>query len=385
MRRGEAPVRVSAAAAAAVRNGHPWVFREPGLDAPAGTVLRLAGPDGVVCGWGLTDRGDLALRVLGRGEPPDAPLSKVIAERITRADAFRWRLAPPDTDCWRVVAGEGDALPGLIVDRYGDLAVVRLYTAAWEPWLEGIVSAIASLGWPRSVFRRLGVRAVDGGDGGVALRGPTPPDAMVVTEYGMRLLVRPHVGQKTGLFLDQREHRALVRRWSAGRRVANLFAYNGGFSVAAALGGAAHVTTVDLAPEAVADARENFRLNDLDPTEHAFEVADVFDWAPRGTFDLLVVDPPSLSHDKKSGNATTRAYAKLHKRLGGAVSRDGLLATSSCTARLGLDAWRAAVREGLLPHGDWAWHWQSAEPPDHPVALGHDEGRYLKFALLRRI
>ena len=87
----------------------------------------------------------------------------------------------------------------------------------------------------------------------------------------------------------------------------------------------------------------------------------------------------------RSEGAAGRAYTKLHKRLGSAVAKDGLLATSSCTARLGAEAWRQAVREGLLPHGDWSWHWQSSEPPDHPVALAHDEGRYLKFALLRRL
>ncbi len=376
---------IGSAAAAAVRGGHPWVFRERGTDAPVGAIVRLVEKKGAVVGWGLADEGTIAVRVLGRGEPPAGGLPRLIRERISRADALRWQIAPPDTDCWRVVSASGDALPGLIVDRYADLAVLRVYAAAWEPHLEAIVAALAGLGWPTTIYRRLGVHRVDAGEGGVTLYGPPPPDLVVVQEYGMRLIARPEVGQKTGLFLDQREHRAMVRRWSAGRRVVNLFGYNGGFSVAAALGGAAEVTTVDLAPDAIEDARENFRLNGLDPEAHHFEVADVFRWTPRGTYDLLVVDPPSLTRGQRSDEVAIQAYRALHKRLAPAVAQGGLLATASCTARLSLDAWRGAVREGLSSRGDWAWHWLSAEPPDHPIALAHHEAHYLKFALLRRL
>jgi 23S rRNA (cytosine1962-C5)-methyltransferase len=271
-----------------------------------------------------------------------------------------------------------------VVDRYAGLAVLRVYSAAWLPHLRLVVDAIAALPWVQTVARRLGVERVDGAKGLETLRGPEPPEVLEVREHGMQLLVRPRAGQKTGLFLDQREHRALVGGWAAGRLVANLFAYTGGFSVAAALGGAARVTTVDLAPEAIADARETFRLNGLDPDRHHFEVADVFAWEPRGQVDLMIVDPPSLARGRKAEAAARSAYRKLHRRLGSFVTRDGLLATSSCTARLSMEGWREAVREGLLPVGDWSWHWSSSEPPDHPTALGHPEGHYLKFALLRR-
>ncbi|MEM6931897.1 MAG: class I SAM-dependent rRNA methyltransferase, partial [Myxococcota bacterium] len=130
------------------------------------------------------------------------------------------------------------------------------------------------------------------------------------------------------------------------------------------------------------DAKENFRLNDLDPTEHEFVVADAFEWTPSGPTDLLVVDPPSLAKAQKTEGAARSAYRKLHRRLGPWVVRDGLLATSSCTARLPMAGWARAVEEGLS--GDWSWHWRSAAPPDHPVSVGHPEGHYLKFGLLRR-
>lgn len=375
---------LSRAAARAVSAGHPWVYREGLHHAPPGHTVELVGPDERVVGWGLADDGPIAVRVLGRGPAPGEPLARVVAERVRRADAVRTRLVPPGTDAMRVVAAAGDGLPGLVVDRYADLAVLRVYASAWEPHLADVVRAIAALPWVTSVARRYGVKRVDAREGLEALHGPPPPDTIVVHEGEMALLVRPYVGQKTGLFLDQREHRALVGRIAAGRTVANLFAYNGGFSVAAALGGAARVTTVDIAPEAIADARENFRLNGLDPDQHAFEVADVFHWQPRGPVDLLVVDPPSLAHGQRAEKAARHAYRRLHERLGPFVVRDGLLATSSCTARLSFEDWRGAVDEGLSRSGDWSWHHIGAEPPDHPVALHHPEGRYLKFALLRR-
>lgn len=377
-------ILLSRAAARAVAAGHPWVYREGLHHAPAGRQVELVGPDDRVVGWGLADDGPIAVRVLGRGPAPREPLGRLVAERIRRADAVRARLVPPDTDAFRVVAAAGDGLPGVVVDRYADLAVLRVYAAAWEPHLGDLVRAIAALSWVSTVARRYGVKRVDAREGLDTLHGPPAPEAIVVREAGMKLLVRPHVGQKTGLFLDQREHRALVGRWSAGRTVANLFAYTGGFSVAAALGGAARVVTVDLAPEAVADARENFRLNGLDPDDHGFEVADAFQWQPVGPVDLLVVDPPSLAHGQRAEKAAHAAYRRLHERLGPFVVRDGLLATSSCTARLTWEAWREAVVEGLSRTGDWSWHHIGAEPPDHPVALHHPEGRYLKFALLRR-
>ena len=308
----------------------------------------------------------------------------MLIDRVARADRARVALIPAPTAAYRLINGAGDGLPGLIVDRYGDLCVAKVYSAAWLPHLEHLVAALARLPWVSSVYRRFGVGIVDGRQGGEVLHGQEPADAMVVNEEGMQLLVRPKVGQKTGLFLDQRAHRSLVRRWAPGRHVANLFGYTGGFSVAAALGGAARVTTVDIAPEAIEDAKETFRLNDLNPKDHAFEVADAFAWTPSGPLTLLVVDPPSLARGKKDEQAALSAYRKLHRNLGPHVSRDGLLASSSCTARLSLLEWRSAVAEGLARTGDWSWHWLSSEPEDHPTSLVHDEAHYLKFALLRR-
>jgi 23S rRNA (cytosine1962-C5)-methyltransferase len=355
-----------------VARGHPWVYRE-GVrgSAAVGEPVLLVDVTGKAVAWGLFDEGPIAVRVLGR-DPQEVP--GLVRRRLDAAWARR-QLVGGDTDCFRACNGEGDALPGVVVDRYADVAVLRIYSKAWERHLGAIVDAIA----PRvaTVYRRYGVARVDERDGGETLAGPEPADGVVVREHGMKLLARVKSGQKTGLFLDQREHRRMVRGWSAGRRVVNLFSYNGGFSVAAALGGAKRVTSVDVAPAAIEDAKENFRLNGLDPGEHGFEVADAFQWS--GEADLVVCDPPSLAHTKEHEGSARKAYRDLHRRLQWAP----LLATASCTARLSAERWEEAVREGLGP--GWAWLWRSAEPVDHPVGIAHPEGRYLKFALLARV
>ncbi len=375
-------LRLSRRGIASIVDGHPWVFREGPERFEPGTVLRLDGPDGKRVAWGLADDGPVAVRVLGRGDIE--PVDRMLVDRLARADRARTMLVPSDTDAYRLVNGAGDGLPGLVMDRYGGLVVMKVYAAAWLPYLNEVVAALRKLGWVEAVYRRFGVTRVDGREGGEVLHGSEPTEAMVVREEGMRLLVRPLVGQKTGLFLDQRAHRSLIRGWSAGRQVANLFAYTGGFSVAAALGGAARVITLDIAPDAVEDAKETFRLNGIPVDAHGFEVADAFEWTPRGALGLLIVDPPSLARGKKAEGAALQAYKKLHRRLGPHVAREGLLASSSCTARLSLADWRQAVAQGLARTGDWSWHWVSTEPVDHPTSLMHHEARYLKFALLRR-
>ncbi len=369
-----------------VARGHPWVYRE-GVIGSAGTgePVELTDGKGKRVAWGLFEGGPIAVRVLGR-EP--MPVERVVAWRLKDAFALRAALVPQlgTTNAYRVCHGEGDRLPGLVLDRYDQTFVLRLYARAWEPHLGSIVDALRGLG-VTSLWRRFGVARVDDRQGGEALIGPEPPDTLVVEEHGVKLLARVKVGQKTGLFLDQREHRRMVRGWSAGRSVTNLFSYNGGFSVSAALGGATRVTTVDLAPAAIDDAVAIFRLNGVDPSSHAFEVADVFTWKGAAA-DLVVCDPPSLTHAKDADTAAKKAYRDLHRHI--LPMARSWLATSSCTARLAWDRWEEAVREGLGHPGPgeadtrWSRLYAGSEPADHPVGLSHPEGRYLKFMLLAR-
>ncbi len=368
-----------------LKRGHPWVY-ESGLVNPSerpepGTPVQLIDSKGKPAGFGLADRGPIAIRVLDRH--PDA-VEALISRRITAAAALRPALVPPGTDAYRVVNGEGDGLPGLIIDRYAHTMVVRLYGACWEPYLSCIVQSAQTTEGIATVMRRFGVRRVDGREGAEILHGPDPGEPIIIHEGGLKFLARPVTGQKTGLFLDQREHRIRMAGHCRDKTLVNLFAYNGGFSVHAAAAGAARVISEDIAEAALEDARENFRINGLNPDAHAFIATDVFKWKPETLADAVICDPPSLTHGKDSDGAARRAYRELASLSGTMVRPGGLLASASCTARLNWDRWEQAVREGVAKAGRWSWLWRAAEPPDHPVAVGHPEGRYLKFALLTR-
>ena len=366
-----------------VARGHPWVYRK-GLrgNGEIGDPVRLVDSRGQPVAWGIWDEGEVAIRVLGR-EPER--MEDLLPQRMERANRARLRGIGQDTNGYRLVNGAGDGLPGLVVDRYGPLAVLRLYSAAWVPHLDLIVAAIASLGWVETVFRRFGVARVDGDKGGETLSGPETPETLVFQEHGLKFLVRPWKGQKTGFFLDQRENRRRIGELAAGRHVFNLFGYNGGFSVYAAAGGASRVITVDQAAPALDDARENFRLNGLDPDQHVFDEADVFSWSAPNRADLVISDPPSLAKRQTGESAARKAYRDLAAHTGAMVSVDGLFATASCTARLDRRRWEQAVGEGLQRVGNWSFLETASAPLDHPVALGHPEGHYLKFSLFTRL
>ena len=368
-----------------LRRGHPWVYTsglaDPEELPPAGVPVQLFDTKGKTAGFGLADDGPIAVRVLDRH--PEA-IEVLIRRRIGAAAAMWIGLIPPDTNAYRLANGEGDGLPGLVVDRYDHTAVLRLYGSCWEPHLEAIVDATRQIQGIQSVMRRFGVRRVDGREGAEVLFGPDPGEPIVVREAGLRFLARPVTGQKTGLFLDQREHRIRMGQHCKDRTLVNLFAYSGGFSVHAAARGARRVISVDISAAALEDAAENFRLNGLDPDEHEFIAADVFKWTPENAADVVICDPPSLTHGRESDRAARKAYKGLAERSGAMVRPGGLLASSSCTARLNWDRWEQSVREGVAKTGRWSWLWRAAEPPDHPIALGHPEGKYLKFALLSR-
>ncbi len=368
-----------------VSRGHPWVFRDglrgdPGL--PPGEPVRLLGRRGRTAAWGLADEGPIAVRVLGRHPEP---VEELLARRVARAAALRGRLIPPETDCFRLINAAGDGLPGLVVDRYGPLAVLRLYAAAWRPYLGAITALLAALDGVRTVYRRYGVARVDGREGGERLAGAPAPEVLVVRESGLKLLVRPGLGQKTGLFLDQRGARRRAGALARGARVLNLFAYSGGFSLYAAAGGASRVHSVDVSAGAMEDARAIFRLNGIDPDAHVFEVADVFRWEAGERFDVVISDPPGLARGRKADAAARVAYRDLAARSGGWVAPAGLLYSFSCTARLSRRRWEEAVAEGLRRAGRWAALERAEAPADHPVALAHPEGRYLKSLLLARL
>jgi 23S rRNA (cytosine1962-C5)-methyltransferase len=208
----------------------------------------------------------------------------------------------------------------------------------------------------------------------------------------MKLLVDVRRGQKTGLFLDQRENRRMVRDLARGRPEAlNLFGYTGGFSVAAALGGSAHVVTSDLDADALALARETFRANGLDPADHAFAQGDAFDllalYKRQGRrFDLVVCDPPAFAKSQKAVEGALAGYASLNRAALQVLAPGGLLVTCSCSARVSAEQFTEAVKEAAFKaRVELSLVAETRQPADHPVSLQFREGRYLKALVLRRL
>ncbi len=382
-----------------LRAGHPWVFRKAVEKAPSrlapGTVVDVAEQGRFVARGYYDPQSAIAVRILTR-EAAEAIDAAFWRRRVARAAQLRRELVS-GTTAYRLVHGESDGLPGVVVDRYDRFAVLKLYSAGLTPHRARIVDAVrAEVPDLAGVYGRDEIPhdAEDEGERpeGRVLWGAEPPERIAVEEHGMRLLVDVRRGQKTGLFLDQRENRRLVRELARGRGEAlNCFSYTGGFSVAAALGGARRVLSVDTDGDAMALARDNFRENGLDPAAHAFAVEDAFDLLARckregRRFDLVVCDPPAFAKSQRAVEAAVAGYASLNRAALAVLAPGGLLVTASCSARVSAEQFFDAVREAAYKaRADLQLVEERRQPPDHPVSPQFREGRYLKLFVLRRV
>ncbi|MFT3916775.1 MAG: class I SAM-dependent rRNA methyltransferase [Anaeromyxobacteraceae bacterium] len=384
-----------------LRAGHPWVFRKAIERAPkglaAGTIVDVTEGGRFVARGYLNPHSAITVRVLTR-EPAEAVDAAFWRRRIARAHALRAELVEGTTG-YRVVHGESDGLPGIVVDRYDRFLVMKLYSAGLTPHRGAIVEALrAEVPGIAGVFGRDEIGRDDADDGGgdekgsgKVLWGAEPPEQITIDEHGMKVLVDVRRGQKTGFFLDQRENRRMVRELARGRAEAlNLFGYTGGFSVAAALGGAKHVVTVDVDADAIALARENFKVNGLQMADHAFATEDAFEILARykregRRFDLVVCDPPAFAKSQKAVEGALAGYASLNRAALAVLSPGGLLVTASCSARVSAEQFTDAVKEAAFKAKvDLQLVRETRQPPDHPVSLQFREGRYLKCLVLRR-
>ena len=386
-------LRIARTAAAAVRRGHPWVFREGvlqprgGLALASGAAVELLDEEGEILGRGLWDAGSpIAVRVFERTRGPAldaAALGAIVRRAVERRDG----RFDEGTTAYRLCNGEGDRAPGMVIDRYGEVAVLRLDTDAWAPHLAGVVRALARPLHERGVHA-IGLRASFEGKKLEPLAGPPPPDRVVVREHGVAMEVDLAHGQKTGAFLDQRENRARVRALAHGRRRAlNLFSYTGGFSVAAALGGAGRVTSVDIASAAHASAQRSFRANGLDPGAHAFVTGDAFAFLEQARargdrFDLVISDPPSFAPSERAKSRALVAYRRLHAAAAGVLDAGGVLCAASCSSHVTAEDFVATLDDAALGRGDLRLLDLFGQPDDHPSLPAWPEGRYLKMAVL---
>ena len=365
----------------AVFSGHPWIYRDHlpfEHDLETGEWVQVIA--GKAKAYGLyDDSSPIAIRLFGCEEP----LPGFITERVHAALELRAMLFDKTTNAHRLISGEGDFLPGITVDRYERYAVVQTYADCLETILPEVVRALSKGSFPpKGIVRRVdGVMEV--------LWGELPPPELTILENGLKIIANLYDGQKTGLFLDHRDNRALLGRLANGKTVLNLFAYTGAFSLYAARGGASKISSVDIAPAAMVDAKRNFALNGFDPTEHDFLAADCFTllekYVKEGkTFDLVILDPPSLARSKDNRYAAARAYKKLNLLALRCVNDGGMLASASCTSQISPEHFKEILLEAALDARRRLQILQeNGHAPDHPVPVAFPEGRYLKFVLTR--
>lgn len=385
-----------------IRAGHPWIFAKALAGAPPrlppGTIVDVHEAGRFVARGYYDPLSPIRVRVLTR-DPFEKIDTLFWRRRIGRAALLRTEvLSAAETDSWRVVHGENDGIPGLVVDKYADFLVTKLYSAGLNAHRDAIVQALRQeIPGVRGIFGReeLGRDDADVDEGrgqGTVHWGEAPPDRITIRENGeAKFQVDVRGGQKTGFFLDQRENRFALRRYAKGREALNCFGYTGGFSVHLALGGARKVTTLDLDRDAVHLAAENFALNGLDPEAHEFVAGDVFDKLAaakktRRSWDLIVLDPPAFAKSQKAVEAAIDGYASLNRAALGVLRPGGILVSCSCSARVSAQDFTWAITQAAdKARVDLQLLEQRYQPPDHPIAVQFPEGRYLKVFVFRRI
>jgi 23S rRNA (cytosine1962-C5)-methyltransferase len=375
------------------RAGHPWLFSGAFEELPQvepGTLVQVEDTRGRFVAFGYANpTQSLSVRLLS-WEPVE-DIGALLRKRVRVAADLRRRMAGEQTNAYRVVNAEGDLLPGLVVDRYADVLVVQVLTAGMERLLDVVLDALQEEWQPRSIFERSDVPARREENLPMRrrlLRGEELGDHVDILENGLRFHVQPDAGQKTGFYLDQRDNRLRVRRAARDRRVLNCFAYTGGFSVAAALGGARSVTSIESSAPAVELLRANLQANGCE--QGTILQADVFEalrhLAEAGErFDLIVLDPPAFAKKRHQVDSARRGYKDINLRALQLLEPGGELFTFSCSQYLDTATFRktlfeavmdARVRAQILEFLGHSW--------DHPVSVSHLEGEYLKGLHLRR-
>lgn len=391
-------VRVTPDALRQVRGGHPWVFDESVVsvrpEGRAGDLAVIFDDRRRFVAIGLYDPGSpIRIKVLHRGRPTPVDASWW-SDRIAAALALRSRLVDdPATTAYRWVHGENDGLPGLVIDRYGDDTVVKLYSAAWFAHLDEVVAAAQEVQRSERVVLRLARNVAASGDrsDGCALVGALPQRPVRFLERGLAFDADLVHGQKTGHFLDQRDNRGRVRARSAGARVLDVYACTGGFSVNAAAGGAELVHSVDISAAAIDTARHNMDHNRslaaVRAARHHTTVGDAMtvmaEMADAGRrFDMVVVDPPSFASRRDQVPGALRAYGRLTQLALRLLEPGGTLVQASCSARVTeadfFGTVDAAASRSAAVLTDVV---RTDHPVDHPV--GFAQGAYLKAVFAR--
>ena len=371
-----------------LRGGHPWIYRADVADvrAAAGEIVQVRSPRGQIVGSALfSDRSQITLRMLAYGEQPAD--EALVRRRIESAIAFRASLGI-DATAYRLIHGEADLLPSLIVDRYGEYLVVQALSQGMDRLLPSVVATLTELLQPRGVLARNDPRArvLEGLEQRVDVLAGDVPDTVTVTETGIEYDVDLRRGQKTGLFLDQRENRAAAAAYARGRML-DCFSYNGGFALVMGR----HCTETiafDVSEEAVARIRQNAARNGVAVDARAGNVFDELRGLDRlgERFDTIVLDPPAFAKNKASVSNARAGYKEINLRALKLLNPGGTLVTCSCSYNVNEGAFAEIVYEAAV---DAQAHVTVVEKRmqgrDHPVLLGVPETYYLKCFILRKV
>jgi 23S rRNA (cytosine1962-C5)-methyltransferase len=391
-------LRVTAAAESRLRSGHPWLFADSVLEqnreGRVGELAVIYDRKDRFLAVGLFDPcSPIRVRVLHAGKPQNID-SDWWRERLERALERRRGLFDEQTDGFRLIHGESDGWPALVLDRYGSTLVLKLYSAIWLSRLPDLSSCLCEKLQPQRLVLRLSRNLLEAAEkessvnDGQVLHGTPLKGAVQFLESGLRFEADVLRGQKTGFFLDQRENRREVEKLSAGRRVLNAFSFSGAFSVYAASGGASATTDLDISTHALA-AKRNFALNRASEAiagcTHELIQADAFKWLAQNSqskFDIVILDPPSLAKRESERAGAIRAYTRLASAGIKHLAPGGILLACSCSAHVNRTEFFGAVRQVATKSNRRFEQFQTTDhPPDHPAAF--QEAKYLKAIYLR--
>ena len=388
-----------------VEQGHPWIYegeviRQEG-DCENGGLMDAVSEKGKYLGTGFFSKySKIRLRLLSRNAN-DRFDAAFWQRRLQYAWDYRKTVMGDDISCCRIIFGEADGFPGLTVDRFSDLLVTQTLSIGMERVKDIIFPALVELlrqdGQEiRGIFERndVAIRDLEGmaqNKGWYVLPGETPPESPVteIRENGVSYAVDVENGQKTGFFLDQKYNRLAVARLAKGKRVLDCFTHTGSFALNAALGGAAHVTAVDVSASAIEMARQNARRNGLEDRMD-FITADVFDLLPelaaqgKAPYDFIILDPPAFTKSRKTVDSAQRGYKEINLRALKLLPRGGYFATASCSHFMPSELFVKMLRSAALDAGVELRQIEARQQaPDHPILWNVPETDYLKFYIFQ--
>lgn len=378
----------------AVKRFHPWVFsgaiKFTEGELGEGAIVEVYSETGEYLATGHYSPGNIAVKIFSFA--PVADVNQLLGEKIQQAFAARQQLGLADgekTTCYRLVNTEGDGLPGLIVDWYDGTAVLQFYSLGMYEKRAVLVEALQQVYGTnlKNIYSKssstLPKKAQVEQPDGYLLGDSTSGE---VQEYGHRFRVDWETGQKTGLFLDQRENRHLLARYAEGKKILNTFCYSGGFSVYAVQAGARVVHSVDSSERAIAWTEENVALNNPEQVPHQTFAADVFDFLKHcdDDYDLIILDPPAFAKNLSARHQAMQAYRRLNRQAFSKIRPGGLVFTFSCSQVVGPEHFTGAVTAAAIDSAKPIQILQHlTQPADHPVSIYQPEGLYLKGLVLR--